>query len=75
MDAPNRGALTLVYFIAISLVGYGLLEMALYWGECLAHKQPVNWLHFALPAVPLVAGVVLLVRAKAVAKWLADKLE
>jgi hypothetical protein len=75
MDAPNRGALTLVYFIAISLVGYGLLEMALYWGECLAHKQPVNWLHFALPDVPLVVGVVLLVRAKVVAKWLADKLE
>ncbi len=75
MDAPHRGALTLVYFIAISLVGYGLLEMALYWGECLAHKQPVKLLHFASPAVPLVAGVVLLVRAKAVAKWLADKLE
>jgi len=65
----------LVYFIAISLVGYGLLEMALYWGECLAHKQPVKSLHFALPALPLVAGVVLLVRGKTVAKWLADKLE
>jgi hypothetical protein len=75
MDAPNRGALTLVYFIAISLIGYGLLEMALYWGECLAHKQPMKLLHFAPPAVPLAVGVVLLVRAKAVAKWLAYKLE
>ena len=75
MDAPNRGALTLVCFIAIALAGYGLLEMGLYWGECLAHKQPVKLLHFAPPTVPLVAGVVLLVRAKAVAKWLADKLE
>jgi len=75
MDAPNRGALTLVYFVAVSLVGYGLLEMALYWVECLAHKQPVEWFHFVPPAVPLVAGVVLLVRAKAVAEWLADKLE
>jgi H+/Cl- antiporter ClcA len=75
MDAPNRGALTLVYFIAIALTGYGLLEMGLYWGECLAHKQPVKWLHFAPPAVPLVVGVILLVRAKAVAKWLVDKLE
>jgi hypothetical protein len=75
MDAPNRGASTLVYFIAISLVGYGLLEVAMYWGECLAHKQPVQLLHFALPAIPFVAGVVLLVRAKAVAKWISDKLE
>ncbi len=75
MEAPPRGALTLVYFTAISLVSYGLLEMGLYWGECLAHKQPVKILHFALPAVPFVAGVVILVRAKAVAKWLADKLE
>jgi hypothetical protein len=75
MDAPPRGAMTLVCFIAIALVGYGLLEMGLYWGECLAHKQPVKILHFAFPAIPLVAGLVVLVRAKAVAKWLSDKLE
>ncbi len=67
--------MTLVCFIAIALIGYGLLEMGLYWGECLVHKQPVRILHFARPAVPLVAGVVILIRAKAVAKWLADKLE
>jgi hypothetical protein len=75
MDAPPRGALTLVYLIAIALIGYGLLGMGLYWGECLAHKQPVKMLHFALPAVPLVAGVVVLVKAKAAAKWISDKLE
>jgi uncharacterized membrane protein HdeD (DUF308 family) len=75
MDAPQRGALTLVYLIAIALVGYGLLEMGLYWTECLVHKQPVKALHFALPALPIVAGVVILARAKALAKWISEKLD
>ena len=75
LDAPQRGALTLVYLIAISLVGYGLLEAGLYWTECLIHKQPVKIFHFALPAVPLAAGVVFMVKAKAIANWIANKLE
>jgi hypothetical protein len=75
MDVPNRGAMTLVCFVAIALVGYGLLEMGLYWGECLVHKQPVKIFHFALPAIPLVTGAVILIRAKAVAKWISDKFE
>lgn len=75
MDAPPRGALTLVFLIAIALVGYGLLEAGLYWANCFVHKQPVKPLHFVPPALPVVAGVVLLVRAKAVAKWIAERLE
>jgi len=65
----------LVCFIAIALVGYGLLEMGLYWGECLAHKHPVKIVRFAFPAVPLVAGMVFLIRAKSIANWISDKLE
>jgi hypothetical protein len=75
MDTPPRGAMTLVCFVAIAMVGYGLLEMGLYWAECLAHKQPVKIFHFAFPAIPLVAGVVILIRAKAAAKWISDKFE
>ena len=75
MDAPHRGAMTLVCFIAIALIGYGLLEAGLYWGDCLAHKQPGKISLFTFPAIPLVAGVVLLVRAKAVANWISNKLE
>jgi hypothetical protein len=75
MDAPQRGAMTLVCFIAIALIGYGLLEIAMYWGECLVHKQPVQIIHFAFPAIPIVGGAVMLIRAKAVAKWLSDKLD
>ncbi|HEX5398065.1 MAG TPA: hypothetical protein VFY06_03350 [Verrucomicrobiae bacterium] len=75
MDAPPRGALTLVCLIAIALVGYGLLEMGLYWADCLVNKQPVKALHFLLPSLPVAAGVVLLARSKMVAKWIAEKLE
>jgi hypothetical protein len=75
MDAPPKGAITLVYLIAIALIGYGLLEMGLYWGECVVHKQPVEAIRFAPPAIPIVAGVVILIRGKALAKWVSDKLE
>ena len=77
MDEPEppKGAMTLVYLVAIALVGFGLLTMGLYWGQCLVRKQPVNLIHFALPTVSLVAGVAAIVRAKAIAKWIADKLE
>ena len=72
---PPKGAMTLVYLIAIALIGFGLLAVGLYWGECLVHKEPVKIIRFVLPAIPVTAGVVIMVRAKVVANWIAEKLE
>ena len=75
MDAPERGALMLVYFIAIGLIGLSVLELGLYAGECHVHHQPVQVFHAVLLFIPLVLGIVVLVRARAVAEWISNKFD
>lgn len=39
------------------------------------HSAPVKALPIAVNSIPFVAGVVILIRAKAIANWISDKLE
>jgi hypothetical protein len=39
------------------------------------HSAPVKMLPIALNSIPFVAGVVILIRARAIANWISDKLE
>jgi len=75
MDASNRGALMFVRFVAASLMGMSALELALYWAEFKFRQVPVNILFAALWGISFLAGIVVLVKAKAVANWISDKLE
>jgi hypothetical protein len=75
MDAPQRGALTLVLFTAIGLIGLSVLELGLYGGECFAHHQPVRIFHAVLLSIPLVLGIVVLARSRAVAEWISNNFE
>ena len=65
----------LVYFIAIGLIGLSVLELGLYGGECHVHHQPVQVFHAVLLFIPLVLGIVVLVRARAVAEWISNKFD
>ena len=65
----------LVRFVAVAIIGLSLLEAGLYVARNLVHHLPVRIVHCALLTVPLVFGIVILARSKAVAEWLADKLE
>ena len=75
MDSPERGALMLVHLIAIGLIGLSVLELGLYGGECHVHHQPVQIFHTVLLFTPLVLGIVVLARAKAVAEWISNKFD
>jgi hypothetical protein len=75
MDAPERGALMLVRFVAVSLMGVTAVEIALYWLVSSAHHTPLQIFPCVLKSIPFVIGVVMLVRAKAIAGWVSDKLE
>jgi hypothetical protein len=75
MDAPERGALMLVRFIAVSLVGVSLVELALYWAVSAAHHTPVQIFPCALKSIPAALGVICLIKARALAQWIADKFE
>ena len=75
MNAPERGALMLVRFLSVAILGMSLLMEGLYLADCLAHHLAIGKLHCALLAIPLLAGVVLLAKSDAIAKWLSDKLD
>ena len=65
----------LVRFIAVAIIGMSLLMEGLYVAENLARHLPVGKAHSALLIIPGVLGIVILVRSRAVAEWLSDKLD
>ena len=77
MEAPPRGALLLVYFVASCLLVVGLLDVGLYLAQCLQpkHQVPVRILPLVLDGLPFIAGAVMLAKAKALAAWIAEKLD
>jgi hypothetical protein len=75
MDAPERGALMLVRFTAVGLVGLSLLQLGLYAGECFMRHQPFQVLHGVFLFLPFVLGLVIFVKARAVAEWISNKFD
>jgi hypothetical protein len=75
MDASERGALMLVCSIAISLIGFSLAELAVTLAVDFNSKIPVEVLPCALKSLPAVAGIVMLIKARAIAEWLNDLLD
>ena len=65
----------LVCFAAAALTSLSLLEFGLYLAECHKNHAPVGLVHSGLLLVLFVLGVAALVRARAVAKWVANKLD
>lgn len=75
MDAPERGALMLVRFVAASLICATLVEITLYWVIAEHNHSPVEIFPCILKAIPAVAGIVMLVKSRAIAEWISNKLD
>jgi hypothetical protein len=75
MDSPDRGALMLVRFIAVSLMGVTVVELALYWVVSSSHHLPMKTFPGVMKSIPAILGVVVLIKAKAVAEWISNKLD
>jgi hypothetical protein len=77
MDAPERGALTLVRLIGAVLIVASLLELGLYWAECHMPRHHVDftWFPAGLRLIPALAGVAVLIKARAIADWISNILE
>ena len=65
----------LVYFAATALISLSLLEFGLYLAECHKNHAPVGVVHSSLLLVLFVLGVAALARARAVARWIGNKLD
>ena len=77
MDAPARGALTLVRLIGVLLVVASLLELGLYWAKCAnpRHPVPVEVLPVAIRLIPAALGLGVLIKARVIAEWISDLLD
>jgi hypothetical protein len=75
MDAPDRGALMLVRFIAVSLMGVTLVNWVLYWVVAQHNHTEVTIFSWVLKSIPAVIGLVFLIKAKALAEWISNKLD
>ena len=67
----------LVRLIAACVMVVGLLDTGLYLTQCLASKQPVpvKILPIVLNSIPFVIGIILLIKARAIAEWINDQIE
>jgi len=75
MESPERGALMLVRFIALALIGWAVAELALY-GVVRRHQNlPVEILPCLVKSLPFLAGVVMLIKSRALAEWISDRLD
>jgi len=75
MDAPHRGALMLVRFIAAALIGWSILELSLYWVASDVHQTPVQIFPCVLKSIPFLFGMIALIKSKTLADWISDRME
>jgi hypothetical protein len=77
MDAPSRGALMLVRLVAVCIIVIGLLDVGLYLTQCFEprHRTAVRLFPILTNSIPVFIGIIILVKAKAIAEWVMDKLE
>lgn len=65
----------LVRFVAVSLIGVSGVEIALYWAISRHNGTPMHIFPCVLKSIPFVIGVAMLVKARTLAQWVADKLD
>jgi hypothetical protein len=75
MDSPERGALMLVRFVAATLIGWTMVDLALYWVIAQHNRTAMQIFPCILKSIPAVLGIVMLIKARALAEWISDKLD
>lgn len=84
MESSQRGALGLVRLVALCLIVIGILDAGVCLTQYLAPNflpqnhvphQPLKIWRLVLDSIPVIAGIVILIKARAIAEWLADLIE
>jgi hypothetical protein len=75
MDAPERGALMLVRVVAVALIGWAMIDFALYWIVSQHYNRPMKIFPCIVKSIPAVLGIAALIKSKALAQWISDKLD
>ncbi len=75
MEASERGALMLVRFVAAALIGWALIELALHVVVCRQKDLPVELSPCLIKSIPLLVGIIVLVKSRSIAGWISEKLD
>ncbi len=65
----------LVRFIAAALLGWTVVDLSLYWVVAQHQHAALEIFPCILKSIPAVLGVVVLIKSKALAQWVSDKLD
>lgn len=75
MEAPERMALMFVRVLGAALIGWGIVDIALYIALCQHNGTALAPLTIFLKSLSLIAGVAILIKSKSLAEWLAETLD
>jgi hypothetical protein len=75
MDTLERGARTIVWLIAGALILWSVMDLSLYIVVQLHNEKPIEVLSCVINSIPLLIGIALLIKTKAIVKWICDKME
>ncbi len=65
----------LVRFIAAALLGWALVDVTLYVVVARHKELPVEVVPCFVKSIPAIAGVAVFIKARAMAEWIAEKLD
>ena len=65
----------LIRVVAAALIGWAIVDIALYVVICQHKNVPVETFTCVLKSISAVLGVVCLIKSKAIAEWISDKLD
>ncbi len=74
-DAYSKKAKTLVWLVAGGFILVGAMDVGLYWFKCKHEQTPLNTWRCVYLSIPLVIGLIILLKTSALARRIEDWLE
>ncbi len=65
----------IVWLIAGALILWSVMDLSLYIVVQLHNQKPIEILPCVTNSIPLLIGIVLLIKTKSITRWILDKLE
>ena len=65
----------LVRFIAAALIGWAVVDVSLYFAIARHNNTALAVLPCISKSIPAVIGLVILIKARAIAEWISDKMD
>lgn len=75
MEALERGARMIIWLITGALMLWSVMDLSLDVVVPLHDEKPIEVLPCVVDSIPLLVGIVLLIKTKSIARWICDKLE